>query len=309
MRTSQRVLLAALALVIALEHPLAAQSGPVQLTVSGGPGEVTVERGGSASTSFVVRNPADHPQRVEVEVTGLTIGDDGYQFAGEPAGGISVEASPSTFTLAAASAQDVIVSVVAAGDAEPGGAYAGILVRGVPDVAPGEGPVVGEIALPIFAIVPGDVDDNGRIASFAPEQPSFDDGPVTFVAEFANAGNVHYAVAGSVELRAGARSLGSIDVPGVNVLPGTTRSIPISWSGSAPPGEVHATLALSWGRDGQHRGQAETTVRILRSEQARPGGSSSWRTPLALVALLALLLALGLLGRSALLRAGRDGQR
>lgn len=270
----RRVVAACPALVVALAlsgAAEAAQQGAVSLSVAGGPAkDIEIRPGGEATTTFVVRNPARYSQRVEVEVSGLRIVDGSYSFEGAPSPGLTVTAEPARFTIAARSARDVLVVLRAGRSIPPGGAYAGVIFRGIPPLRPGESPVVGEIALPILGRVPGTVVDTGRIESFAPELPEVERGPVTFVVRFSNTGNVHYAPTGTVEVFAGARPLGAVEVEGKQVLPGTVRALKAVWAGQTPLGTLRARLHLNWGARGQYSEVRETTVRVVAPGASRP---------------------------------------
>jgi hypothetical protein len=296
--------------------PAIAQQRPVSIAVSGGPEELTIDRGQSATTSMIVRNPADYAQDVEIVATGLEIRDNDYSMVGEVPRGMTVTIEPETFTVPAGGGQDVQVAVSMAADAEPGGQYAGVVVRGLPVVESGESPVTGEIALPLLVTVPGDVIEEGSIAGFAADDPTVEIGAeATFTIDFANTGNVHYPVRGVVQLFDGPRPLGVVDVPEGAVLPGTTKQIAVRWIATAPAGEVRAVAQLTWGKQGQLDGTAETTFELVAPGEDPDGGGSGReviqverRSPSrslsvpAGIALLLLLLMLALLFRWALQR-------
>lgn len=262
-RRALAVLVAWAAILVAPDAGAQAPPGPVSLSVSGGPGEVVLAPGQQGTTSFTVRNPASYAQRVEIEVTGLSVRDGAYDFDGKPPSALEVAVSPDRLLLDAGGAQQITVLVRTPLDTAVGGLYAGVIVRGIPQAPSGQAPVVGEIGLPLLVRVPGATDDTGRIVSFRPQRPTYDSGPVAFVVAFENLGKVHYSPAGTIELFSGRRSLGTVPVDSQVVLPGTTRSMITVWRGAAPAGDLRAQLVLSWGVDGRHRGTQETVVRIV----------------------------------------------
>lgn len=297
-----RAAVASAVLVVVLDvvgsSAAAQQSGPVSISVSGGPGEVRLAPGGHGQTSFVVRNPAAYAQSIEIETTGLRVEGGSYQFDGQPPPGVTVEVVPTQFSLPGGASQDVAVVVRAARTARPGGAYAGILVRGVPDAPPGAGPVVGEIGVPLFALVEGEGahDDSGRIVSLAVRGRAVEARPLRFRLTFENSGEVHYPVRGRLVLRRGGRTVGAIALDERLVLPGTTRTLEAVSADGFPAGRLSAHAEVTWGAAGQHRGTAEVPVDVT----PRDGGSEEhddlglWPW-LALALLLAAILALLLL--------------
>lgn len=261
-RRALAALIAWTATLVAPGAAALAPPGPVSISVSGGPGEVVLAPGQQGTTSFIVRNPASYPQRVEIETSGLSVRAGAYDFDGKPPSALEVTVSPDRFLLDAGGAQQITVLVHTPLDTAVGGLYAGVIVRGIPDAPSGQAPVVGEIGLPLLVRVPGATDDTGRIVSFRPQRPSYDSAPVAFVVAFENLGKVHYSAAGTVELFSGGRSLGTVSVDSQVVLPSTIRSMITVWQGAAPSGDLRAHLALSWGIDGRHHGTQETVVTI-----------------------------------------------
>lgn len=262
----------------------AAQDSPVSLSVSGGPGEVRVSAGGEGGTSFVVRNPARHRQSVEVDVTGLRVEGGAYQFDGTPSPGLSVLVTPARFSVPAGGAQDVAVAVRATPTALPGGGYAGLVVRGVPHPTPGASPVIGEIGLPVFVVVEGSADDDGRIDAFSVSGKPTAGQPLDFRIEFTNLGNIHYPLAGDISIVDRGQTLATVPVEARLVLPGTTRAFIIPWSGPAPVARLTARFQGTWGLDGRHRGVAETRIVVSAvdvDEFASSSGNGTTRSAIA----------------------------
>jgi hypothetical protein len=222
---------------------VAVETGAVNISVSGGPAPVELQPGGTATTSFVVRNPAPYEQHVVIEVQGLTAGDGGYQFGGPLPPGISVVSDPADLMVAAGEARDVHVVITAEPATPAGGAYAGLIVRSIPDVASNRSPVIGEIGLPVLMNVGGASNDAGHIVSFV--QPA--DHSLAFDTTFANTGNVHYLYGGVIELFTGAVSLGTVPVDSRLILPGTTRSLHVAWPGDVTFSNLRARLTFQWG--------------------------------------------------------------
>jgi len=322
-----RRIAALVAAVLALETVavgtgVSAQQRPVSIAVSDAPEDLTVERGGTVADSMIVRNPAEYGQDVEIEVTGLEIRDNDYSMTGEVPRGMTVTVEPPAFTIPAGGAQDVRIAVAMAEDAEPGGQYAGLVVRGLPVAESGQTPVTAEIALPLLVTVPGDVVEDGAITSFEADDPTVEIGAeAVFTIGFENTGNVHYPVTGVVQLFDGPRPLGVVDVPEGSVLPGSTKQIDVRWVAVAPAGEVRAVAQLTWGKEGQLSGSMETTFELVPPGEGGGDGSgddgrdvidverrSSSRAvgvP-AGIALILLLMMLALLFRWALQRGRSD---
>jgi hypothetical protein len=271
-------------------------TGGVSLSVGGAPeGELALRPGADTTTSITVGNPASYEQDVEVEATGLRVVDGEFRFDGEPAPGLTVLVEPDRFTLSPGQRRQVLVTLRAGAAMAPGSAYAGLVVRGLPDAGAGASRVVGEVALPLLGRVPGQVADTGRIVTFGPAEPRLAQGPIPFVIEFEATGGVHVTPTGTIELFAGDRSLGLVDVAGQPVLPGTTRRIETTWTGQAPAGTLRARLDLRWGLSAQHHETRDATVEVVAvagdgGGTAAGGEAGGGRSD----AILLLLLGLGL---------------
>lgn len=301
--------------LVALSLPAAAPAraaGPVNLAVSGGPAELSVAAGESAATSITVRNPAGYEQQVEVVITGVDVTGGAYDFSGPAPAGFEVAADPPRFTLGPGASRQVSLVVAAAAAAPVGSSSMGVIVRGVPDSAPGESPVVGEIGVPLFATVAGAVDDSGSITRFAAAGEVRDPGPVQWSLAFANSGNVHERISGKVDIFRGRDLVGSVTVAPNLVLRGTTKDLAVTWPGDGGRGQLTARARLEWGAG--RSDEAEATLVIpaapasADSGRDRSGGTArsagvalptpamnpavSW---LAALLLLAVLLALLLL--------------
>jgi hypothetical protein len=131
--------------------------------------------------------------------------------------------------------------------------YAGLIVKGTPPTQPGQGPVIGEIGVPLIARVAGAAIDTGRIDSFTTDHPSYTKGPITFSIAFRNTGNVHYSAGGTITLRANGNTVGTVPVEPALVLPGTVRAYSAQWNGSLPVGALSAHLQMAWDHTGAAR--------------------------------------------------------
>ncbi|MFN2614737.1 MAG: hypothetical protein ABR552_07995, partial [Actinomycetota bacterium] len=224
-------------LTVGLAAPAAA--APVSLSVSNMPQNVIVRPGASTTVSFTVRNPSSADQAVEILVTGLSVANGVYQFSGSPTRGLTVTPAPSRFSLKPRAAQDLMITLAAGRSVEPGGLYAGVIVKGTPPAQPGQGPVIGEIGVPLIARAAGSAIETGRIESF-----TYKDG--TFTIGFRNTGNVHYDASGAITLSANGRGLGTLNVAGALVLPSTVRTYSARWDGALQKGAVRARLVMRW---------------------------------------------------------------
>jgi len=238
------------------------ETGAVNISVSGGPTPIVVQPGASATTSFVVRNPAAYPQHIVIEIQGLTADDAGYHFGGDLPPGVGVVTTPGDFVVDAVGTRDVHVEVTAEAATPPGGSYAGLIVRSIPDVAAGRSAVIGEIGLPVLMTIGGASNDAGHIVSFA----QAGDHSLAFDATFANTGNVHYPFAGSVRLLSGNVLLGTVPLEPRLILPGTTRTVHLAWPGAVTFSNLRARLELVWGAGNRHKETREIAVAL-----AEPG--------------------------------------
>jgi hypothetical protein len=285
------VALCASVLALAPGARAAAAAGGVSFSVSG-PGEVRVDPGHKSTTTLTVRNPSKQDQHIEIDVTGLRVSKGQFDFRGKPSPGITVTARPRTFVVTPGNARDVLVTVDASKNANAGGAYAGLIVRGVPQTKPGQSPVVGEVGVPLFATVSGTASDAGRIAGFRADRETFGTTPFTFSIDFRNTGSVHYSPHGTVELFSAGRSLGTAPVVGAPVLPGTTRTLHARWAAGAPAGRLRATVHLAWGASDHRKDTATTTFSYVLGAGGgtqTPSPKPQHRTSLWLPGLLALL--------------------
>lgn len=233
-----------------------AATGPVNLVVSGGPLEMSLTPGSPTSTTITVRNPASYEQAVELEVTGLDVSSGDYDFSGSAPSGFAVEISPARFALAGGASRQAIVTVRPSSRAPVGSSSLGLLVRGRPQAADGASPVLGEIGVPIFLSVPGQVDDSGRIESFKPASEVNEIGPLPWKIGFTNSGTIHYRVSGRIDLYRDGRQVDTLAIPSTLVLRDTTRGIEATWSGDGLSGPVVARAHLQWSRSRSAQAEA-----------------------------------------------------
>jgi hypothetical protein len=255
----------------------AAAGGAAAFTVSGGPsGPVSLPPGNPTVLTYTVTDTGSAGEEITVRITGLYFEGDTAQFAGNPSPGLHATATPATLDLAPGYGQDVKVTLTAAPGTAPGGLYAGVLFSNVPPSQTGRVNVVTAQGRPLIGHVPGPVTDTGRIASFG-QVPGA--GPaLTLQTSFVDTGDVDYEVAGALTVMGPTGAVGTVAVPSRLMLPGNTRTFPITFTPPAgtgwPAGSLTAHLHLVWGVSAEHSGDVQAPVTIA-SSPAPPGATPS----------------------------------
>ena len=266
--------LAALIVLAAGSLPAAeAAGGPAAFEVTGGPaGPVTLQPGATSVFAFTVTNTSSASEVIDAKVTGLFFDGDTPQFTGAPSPGLIASASPASLTLAAGAHQDIKVSLAAKAGSPAGGLYAGIVFSNVPPSQSGSVNVVTSQARPLIGHVPGAYTDTGQISLFQQVAPK--GSTLTVQTSFLDTGNIDYQVTGEVTVLGSSGVLGTVPVGTRLVLPGNTRTFPVTFapSGPLPGGPYTAKLHLVWGQSAEHNGDASTPVSITA---AVPNGSTS----------------------------------
>jgi hypothetical protein len=253
-----------------------AAGGPAAFEVTGGPpGAVTLQPGVTSQYTFRVTNRASAPATITTNVTGLFFDGDTPQFSGTPSPGLTATASPTRLALAAGAAQDVKVSLTAHPGVPAGGLYAGVVFSNAPPSHSGTVSVVTSQARPLIGHVPGAYTDTGRISGFEQMTPKGSSGSnLTLLASFIDTGNIDYEVTGEITLLSSSGVMGSVPVGPRLVLPGNTRTFPITFAPSGPPpgGPYTAKLHLIWGQTAERKGDASAPVSLTN---AGPTGSTN----------------------------------
>jgi len=200
--------------------------------------------------------------------------------------------SPSKFTLDSAEQQEVTINVVTAKGTPPGGYYVGLVVETVPNELKKEA-MVGQqiksvITIPILTQVSGDTKQAAELVSFKTEKATYSSGPVKFLVEVKNTGNIHFPPIGRVDVSTpDGQRIDSIQFEGKNILPGDSRTVEVKWDKrSLPLGRKKATAYVFYGN--------KTLTKEVEFE-VLPGGfaSGAGTTVAVLVGLAVLFLFFG----------------
>jgi hypothetical protein len=135
-------------------------------------------------------------------------------------------------------------------NAEPGGHFGSIVFGTVPNknVDGSAGSAISqEIAALFLARIPGKVDEQASIVSFASQKKFYEFGPVTFDLRVRDEGGVHVRPAGVVTVKSMFGQKYVFGFEGLNVLPGATRKMPVVFDQTWLFGKYTATLALAYG--------------------------------------------------------------
>ncbi len=162
--------------------------------------------------------------------------------------------------LNANESRDVVFTISAPADAAPGGHYASIGWGVITDPTAEAGATIsGEIMTNIALDVPGEVFENGAIASFSTvdSKTKYEKLPIEFSIRVQNSGNRHFKPTGAIVIKnmfgATAATLPVNDaiVGGGNVLPNSTRQFKAEWTEGFALGKYTASANIILGSAGQ----------------------------------------------------------
>ncbi|MBI1839074.1 MAG: hypothetical protein HYR95_02170 [Candidatus Colwellbacteria bacterium] len=159
-----------------------------------------------------------------------------------------VSLSPQTFSLAPHSSQTVEFTVKIPAGGEPGGHYASVLAT-VSGEAPGGGVGINQkVGALLLLSVAGEISENLGLVDFNPDSGFTEYGPEKLIARFKNEGTVHLKPRGFVIIK---NVLGNevvkMDLPQLNVLPQSARTVDIPLKIEGQFGRYEATLAAIYG--------------------------------------------------------------
>jgi hypothetical protein len=227
--------------------------------------------GRTETTGFTVVNTASN--RVDV-VTGVQDfvrnerGDYKFFKPGQRQDRISaaawIKVKPKRFSLAPGQAKSVSLSIEAPEGAEPGGHFAMVFATGSPRLKPGqskEGIIIANARLGVMirATVPGKSVDKARLSEFSTPRLNYG-GPVKFSIVFANRGNIHKDIGGSIEVEKGGKQVAKLPIDEWTSLPGSDLRIAKEMSGQRFG--IYRATALIVSRDGK-QWQRSTTFYVL----------------------------------------------
>jgi hypothetical protein len=286
MRILRATAAGACTLLIGLTVPALAQSsGGSAFTVGGGPTRaLDIAPGQSTSTSFDVLNGASTTTQFQVDLTGLRFEGQTAQFNGRPSPGLATSVDAPRFSLAPGASRSVRVDLRAAADAKPGGLYAGVVFKVVPDPSAGDAAkIVAAQARPLVVHVPGPVDDDGRLVRLLPAPGTKPGGDVTFLLTFLDTGTIDYQVGVTMDLRRpDGRTESAVSAPSL-VLPGNERAIPVTFTGPHPEGTYEITARATYGQQGQRNGTLEATAELSAGGEVTVDGQGPAGTDLQFV--------------------------
>ena len=161
-----------------------------------------------------------------------------------------ITVSPTHATLANNQRQDFTYTIHVPAGAEPGGHFGSIVFSTVPPKSAGStGAVVSQSVGALFLVrIPGPINENATVESFATNKSFYSQGPVNFLLRVKNNSTVHVKPIGVITITneiTGQKNVVGID--GLNVLPGAIRQIPIVWKQSFLLGKYQAVANLSYG--------------------------------------------------------------
>ena len=159
-----------------------------------------------------------------------------------------ISLSPQTFSLAPHSSQMVEFTVKIPAGGEPGGHYASVLAT-VSGETPGGGVGINQkVGALLLLSVAGEISENLGLVDFNPDSDFTEYGPEKLIARFKNDGTVHLKPRGFVIIK---NVLGNevvkMELPQLNVLPQSARTVDIPLKLGNQFGRYEATLAAIYG--------------------------------------------------------------
>lgn len=222
---------------------------PLNFELNGNPGD-------NISNIVRIYNDLDVPINIKMEVQDfVAAGEKGevlIKGSEEGVGNYSlanwVSLNPETFTLTPHSSQMVEFTVRVPADGEPGGHYASILAS-VSGSGGTEGVSINQkVGSLLLLSVAGQVVEDLNLVTFAADSPFTEYGPDKLTADFRNDGTVHLKPRGFVLVKnVLGNEVAKIDLPQLNVLPQSVRSVEIPLELGNQFGRYEATLAAIYG--------------------------------------------------------------
>src|SRR6266568_24955 len=164
-----------------------------------------------------------------------------------------VTVSPATASIAPNDSQKFTFTINAPNNAEPGGHYGAIIFATTPTNALNKtGAVLSEeVTSLILARVPGNVTESATTESFTTEKNFYEFCPVKFEARVKNEGVVHIQPQGQVLVKGQFGDTYTVNLQPYNVLPDSTRKIPVVLSKKLLFGKYNAQLVAAYGSKNQ----------------------------------------------------------
>lgn len=234
-----------------------------------GPGKFELELapGQSRTVELMVTNRMGEPKRFKFEfedTAGSVDGSSAVTLLGAERGPYTLRdflvVPAMEFDLAHGERARIPITVSLPADAEPGGRYGSVVVSTVSrdaDLKP-EGnalpssAIVSRIGTLFFVTTPGDIEREGKLASFTTKgQRSFySKGPVDFTIAYENTGSVHVNPYGELRIRnMFGDEVGYVKLDPWFALPQSLRTREVAWDRELLIGRYTATLSLNRGYD------------------------------------------------------------
>ncbi len=159
-----------------------------------------------------------------------------------------VSLNPQTFSLSPHSSQTVEFTVKIPAGGEPGGHYASVLAT-VSGEAPGGGVGINQkVGALLLLSVAGEISENLGLVDFNPDSDLTEYGPEKLIARFKNDGTVHLKPRGFVIIKnVLGKEVVKMELPQLNVLPQSARTVDIPLKLASQFGRYEATLAAIYG--------------------------------------------------------------
>ncbi len=219
--------------------------------------DVTAKPGDTFTGSIEVKNESDAKQTFFPAARDFTASDDStsgapkfLETAGVPEQSLSswVKFKQTSVPIDAKKSAMIDYTVVVPANAEPGGHYAGIFASTqAPDVTGGSGvAIAARVGSLLLLTVSGDIRTSAEISSFKTDKSVYQSGPISFIADLKNDGNIHFKPKGTIDVKNGTmvKSV-AFNENGGNVLPSSVREFTSNLDGNFGFGRYTATLTLT----------------------------------------------------------------
>lgn len=230
---------------------------PQIIEFSANPGDETVEN--------VIRLTNGSDVQMEITTNALNFlagGEDGEPELTEDSTSFSlaewVTITPEAYTIAPGESYDFTVAITVPANAEPGGHFGAVELRGIPPQDPSNPNQVGQqfnVTPLILVSVAGEITEEANIESFEAAKSFFsavnDDNPITIETRINNTGNVHFKPRGTVTItNMFGKEVTKIPLAEKNVLPDSIRKISTEWSDPGfAVGRYTAEVSFVYGDD------------------------------------------------------------
>jgi hypothetical protein len=152
-------------------------------------------------------------------------------------------------------------------DAEPGGHYASIYITPlvpVDAISSMQTRQIVRVSVTAFVVVKGDIREQEMLRSFGADHYIQQSSPIDFSLRLKNTGNVHLLSHGKVYIYDGlGRQIEVINMPDTVVLPGTERTVHVSWDKPWLAGHYSARAEITYGTKHKVLKSAQTSFWVI----------------------------------------------